>query len=145
MQSSNVIGAKTWPCTLLLFTWKWITSVLSFILLKKNGNLFNPWGLVFPRSPFFLRSWVPVRVRFFDDAQNDEQFHKLQNRVHTLKLWLLSGNRYTCSIPFSNNWIASYVRKKEFFKKESKKAPVCWIKMRKRNWHMMKSWHLKIC
>ena len=34
----------------------------------------------FPRGPFFLRSIVPVQVWFLDDAQNNEQFKKLQKR-----------------------------------------------------------------
>ena len=74
VQWPNIIGTKTWPCTPLLFLWKWITSTLSFILFEKNGKVFNPWGPVFPMSPFFLGSWVPVQVQFLDDAQNDEQF-----------------------------------------------------------------------
>ena len=47
----------------------------------------NPWGLVFPRSALFFRSWVPVRVRFLDDAQNDEQFQKLQKKSKSTFTW----------------------------------------------------------
>ena len=39
----------------------------------------SPCG-VFPRGPFFLRPMVQVRVRFWDDAQNDEQFQKIQKQ-----------------------------------------------------------------
>ena len=60
--------------------WKWITSTLSFILLERNDNVFSFRGSVFPRGPFFLKSRVRVRVRFWDDAQNDEQFQKLRKQ-----------------------------------------------------------------
>ena len=46
-------------------------------------------GPVFPRSPLFLRSWVPVRVRFLDDAQNDKQFQKLQKKSTHIKMMAL--------------------------------------------------------
>ena len=67
--------------------------------------------------------------------------------MHTLKWWLFTdiSKRYTCGIPPSNNWIASYTRKKKIFQKENGKAPVCWIKHGEKNWHMMKGWHMKIC
>ena len=67
---SNIICTKTWPFTPLFFIWKWITSALSFIWLETNGNIFSPWGPVFPTVPFFrglffLRS--RFRVLFLDD------------------------------------------------------------------------------
>ena len=40
-------------------------------------------------------------------------FRNFKNNVNRLKWWLFSGSRYTCGITFSNNWIVSYVRKKE--------------------------------
>ena len=86
MQFSSIIGTKTWPCTPLLFIGKGITSTLSLILLEKNGNAFNLWSPVFPRSLFFLRSWVPVGTRFFYDAENDEQIHKLQKQSAHIKM-----------------------------------------------------------
>ena len=58
------------------------------MLFEKNDNLFNPWGPVFLSSPFFLRSWVPVLVRFFDDAQNDEQFQKLKKQSAHIKIMM---------------------------------------------------------
>ena len=61
----KVIWTETRPHTILLFMWKWITSILSFIRYETNGNIFNLWGPVFPTGPFFsgsvfLRSRVPL-------------------------------------------------------------------------------------
>ena len=55
VQFSNVICTKTRPCTPLLFIWKWITLVLSFVLLEKNDKVFSSSGPVFPRVFFFFR------------------------------------------------------------------------------------------
>ena len=99
----------------LLFTWKWMNSTLSFILLEKNDNIFSPWGSVFPRSPFFLRSRVQVWVRFWDDAQNDEQFQKIQKQgAHIIMMDL---SRHFKQVNWGIPWIASYVRKKNYLSK----------------------------
>ena len=58
VQFSNIICTKTRPSTPQLFIWKWITSTFSFILLEKNGNVVSPWGPLFQRGPFFLRSRI---------------------------------------------------------------------------------------
>ena len=66
-------------------------------------------------------------------------FRNFKNRVHTLKWYLFSGNRYTCGMPFSNKWIASYVRKKAFsFKRKRRRQLSAESNAGKRNWHMMK-------
>ena len=75
-------------------------------------------------------------------------FRNFKNRVHTLKWWLFSGisKTYTCGIPLSNNWIAPYVRKKalSFFKSKVGRHLSAASNMGKRNWRMMKGWHMKL-
>ena len=115
VQFLKVICTKASPCTLLLFKWKWITSTLSFMLLEKNDNVFSPWGSVFPRGPFFLRSRVQVQVRFWDDAQNDEQFQKIQKQgAHII---MMDVFRHFKQVNWGIPWIASYVRKKNYLSK----------------------------
>ena len=53
VQISKVICTKTRACTPLCCICKWITSTLSFIWHEKIGNIFSPWGPVFPTGPFF--------------------------------------------------------------------------------------------
>ena len=77
-----------------------------------------------------------------------KSFRNFKNRVHTLKWWLFSciSKRYTCGIPLSNNWIASYVRKKELsFKSKVGRHLSAASNMGKRKWHMIKGWYMDIC
>ena len=115
---------------------------------------------------YYLRrmaTFVILEVRFFQGARFSSgpesrsgsgfsrmpktlnSFRNFKNRVHTLKCWLFPGNRYTCGIPFDNNWIASYVRKKELsFKSKMRRHLPAESNMGKRNWHIMKGWDIKI-
>lgn len=73
---SEVIFIKTRSCARVLFIWKWIRSVLSFIWYEVNSNIFSLSSLVFPTDPIFLKSNVGVRVRFLYDF-NWKLFQKL--------------------------------------------------------------------
>ena len=59
------------------YLWYYLKRMATFLILEVR---------FFQGARFFLRSWVPVRVRFFDDAQNDEQFLKLKKESSHIKM-----------------------------------------------------------
>ena len=119
------------------YLWYYLKRMATFLILEVR---------FFQGARFFSGPGSRSGSGFSMMSKTMNSFRNFKKRVHKLKWWLFSGNRYTCGITFSNNWIASYVRKKELsFRRKVRRHLSAKSNMGKRNWHMMKGWHMKVC